>query len=107
MCIRDSDSTARFIATKLVTHFVSDEPPAAAVDRVAKVFTATDGDLRAVARALVDEPEAWRDDVKKFRTPQDWFVAVMRAFGANEVNPNAPVVLRQLSQPLWSPPSPK
>ena len=31
----------------------------------------------------------------------------MRAFGANEVNPNAPVLLRQLRQPLWSPPSPK
>ncbi len=75
-------STARFVATKLVTHFVSDEPPAAAVDRVARVFRSTDGDLKAVARALVDEPEAWRDDARKFRTPQDWFVAVLRAFGA-------------------------
>src|SRR5678815_1533808 len=107
MCIRDSDSTARFIATKLVTHFVSDEPPAAAVDRVAKVFTATDGDLRAVARALVDEPEAWRDDVKKFRTPQDWFVAVMRAVDTRDLRPNTPNLLRQLRQPLWSPQSPK
>ena len=72
-------STAQFVATKLVTHFVSDEPPAAAVDRVARVFRSSDGDLKAVARALVDEPEAWREDARKFRTPQDWFVAVLRA----------------------------
>jgi uncharacterized protein (DUF1800 family) len=100
-------STARFIATKLVTHFVSDEPPAAAIDRVARVFRSSDGDLKAVARALVDEPEAWREDTRKFRTPQDWFVAVLRAVGASEASANAPVLLRQLRQPLWSPAAPK
>jgi len=100
-------STAQFVATKLVTHFVSDEPPAAAVERVARVFRSTDGDLKAVARALVDEPEAWRDEARKFRTPQDWFVAVLRAVGASDASANAPVVLRQLRQPVWSPAAPK
>jgi uncharacterized protein (DUF1800 family) len=100
-------STAQFVATKLVTHFVSDEPPAAAVERVARVFRSTDGDLKAVARALVDDPDAWRDETRKFRTPQDWFVAVLRAVGASDASPNAPVVLRQLRQPVWSPAAPK
>jgi uncharacterized protein (DUF1800 family) len=100
-------STARFVATKLAVHFISDEPPAAAVDRLARAFRSSNGDLKVVSRALVDEPESWREDSRKFRTPQDWFVAVMRAFGASEVAPNAPTVLRQLRQPLWSPPSPK
>jgi uncharacterized protein (DUF1800 family) len=100
-------STARFVATKLVTHFVSDNPPAAAVDRVEQVFRSSDGDLKAVARALVDEPDAWRDGNRKFRTPQDWLVAVLRAGGATEVRANTPALLRQLRQPLWSPPSPK
>jgi uncharacterized protein (DUF1800 family) len=100
-------STAQFVATKLAVHFISDEPPAAAIDRLARAFRSSDGDLEVVSRALVDEPESWRDDSRKFRTPQDWFVAVMRAFGAGEVAPNAPTVLRQLRQPLWSPPSPK
>ena len=100
-------STAQFVATKLVTHFVSDEPPAAAVERVARVFRSTDGDLKAVSRALVDEPEAWRADARKFRTPQDWFVAVLRGLGASDATPNAPVVLRQLRQPVWSPAAPK
>jgi uncharacterized protein (DUF1800 family) len=100
-------STARFVATKLVTHFVSDEPPAAAIDRVATAFRSSDGDLKAVARALVDEPEAWRENARKFRTPQDWFVAVLRASDGSDAAPNAPVVLRQLRQPLWSPAAPK
>ena len=100
-------ATAQFVATKLVTHFVSDEPPAPAVERVARVFRSSDGDLKAVAKALVDEPEAWREDTRKFRTPQDWFIAVLRATGASEASPNAPVVLRQLRQPFWSPAAPK
>jgi uncharacterized protein (DUF1800 family) len=54
-------STARFLATKLVSHFVSDDPPPAAVERVAHVFRDTGGDLRAVSAALIDLPEAWTD----------------------------------------------
>jgi uncharacterized protein (DUF1800 family) len=100
-------STALFVATKLVTHFVSDEPPLAAVERVSRAFRSSDGDLKVVARALVDEPDAWREDTRKFRTPQDWFVAVMRAFDVRDSRPNAPNLLRQLRQPLWSPASPK
>jgi uncharacterized protein (DUF1800 family) len=100
-------STVRFVARKLVTHFVSDEPPAAAVDRIAQVFRSSDGDLRAVAQALVELPEAWSEDARKFRTPQDWFVAVLRAFGSSDVNNNAANILRQLRQPVWSPASPK
>jgi uncharacterized protein (DUF1800 family) len=100
-------STARFVATKLVRHFVSDEPPAAAVDRIARRFKETDGDLRAVAETLVDLPEAWTADARKFRTPQDWLVAMLRAFNASDVNVMTMPVLRQLRHPLWSPQAPK
>jgi uncharacterized protein (DUF1800 family) len=100
-------STARFVATKLVTHFVSDAPPAAAVDRIARVFRDTDGDLRAVSVALIDLPEGWSDAARKFRTPQDWLIAVLRAFEAVEVSDAAMPLLRQLRHPLWSPQAPK
>ena len=43
-------STARFIATKLARRFVADDPPPALVDRAAKTFRRTDGDLREVVR---------------------------------------------------------
>ena len=51
-------STAQFIATKLARHFVADDPPPAVVERLKTVFMETDGDLRAVAKALIASPEA-------------------------------------------------
>jgi uncharacterized protein (DUF1800 family) len=100
-------ATARFVASKLVTHFVSDEPPAPAVDRIARVFRDSEGDLRAVSSALVDLPEAWSDGARKFRTPQDWLVAILRAFNAPDVSETVMPIMRQLRHPLWSPQSPK
>jgi len=100
-------STSKFVAGKLVKHFVSDEAPAAAVERVARVFRDTHGDLRAVSLALVDLSDAWTDGARKFRTPQDWLVAVLRGFNANETSDTLLPLLRQLRHPLWSPQSPK
>jgi uncharacterized protein (DUF1800 family) len=100
-------STARFVAAKLVTHFVNDSPPPAALDRVARVFRDTDGDLREVSTALIELPDAWADTARKFRTPQDWLVAVLRAFSATDVSDAVMPVLRQLRHPVWSPQAPK
>ena len=52
-------ATATHIATKLVRHFVADEPPPALVERLASVFRDTDGDLKEIAKALVTRREAW------------------------------------------------
>ncbi len=100
-------STARFLATKLVTHFVSDQPAAPAVERIARVYRDTDGDLRAVSAALVELPEAWTANARKFRTPQDWLVGVVRAFDAPEAGAASMPLLRQLRHPIWSPQAPK
>jgi uncharacterized protein (DUF1800 family) len=100
-------STATFVATKLVAHFVADEPPPGAVEKIARVFRTSGGDLRAVAAALVDLQDAWTDTTPKFRTPQDWLVAVLRAVNAPAVNVMTLPVLRQLRHPLWAPQAPK
>jgi uncharacterized protein (DUF1800 family) len=100
-------ATARFLATKLVRHLVDDEPPAAAVERVAGVYRETDGDLREVARELVTLEEAWAPERLKFRTPQDWLVASLRALEVREGRDPLLRILRGLRQPLWAPPSPE
>ncbi len=100
-------STAQFVAAKLVAHFVSDDPPPSAVERIARVFRTTGGDLRAVAAALIELPDAWTGSSQKFRTPQDWLVAVLRAVNAPGVNAMTLPVLRQLRHPLWAPQAPK
>jgi uncharacterized protein (DUF1800 family) len=72
-------ATAKFIATKLVRHFVNDDPPAAAVDKVAKAFRDSDGHLPTVHRAVLDLAQAWQTPAAKFKTPHEFLVSTFRA----------------------------
>ncbi len=51
-------ATAHHIAWKLCQRLVADDPPKALVDRVAKRFLQSDGDLRATVKAVIDSPES-------------------------------------------------
>ena len=75
-------STATHLATKLVRHFVSDEPPPEAVARIAQVYRETDGDLPHVHRALLDLPQAWSASLAKFKTPHEYVVSALRMLDA-------------------------
>jgi uncharacterized protein (DUF1800 family) len=101
-------ATARHLATKLVRHFVADNPPPDAVTRIAGVFRASDGDLAAVSRALVDLDAVWREKLPKVKTHYEFVVAVHRAVG-NATATAADVVapLKMLGQPPFSAPSPQ
>lgn len=72
--------TARHIATKLARHFIADEPPAAAVDAVAKAFLDSEGHLPTVYAALFARPEAWNPAAAKYKTPADFVQSTWRAF---------------------------
>jgi uncharacterized protein (DUF1800 family) len=99
-------ATARRIAAKLATHFVADQPPKMLIDRLAKTFLDTKGDLAAVTRVLVSAPEAWTAPATKLRTPQEFVVAAYRALGKTP-DPGAILgVLGVLGQPLWQPVGP-
>ncbi len=71
-------STATHIATKLVRHLVADDPPADAVERIARVFRETEGDLPSVYRALIELPHAWSRPFAKFKTPHEFVVSTFR-----------------------------
>jgi uncharacterized protein (DUF1800 family) len=75
-------ATATHLATKLVRHFVADEPPAAAIARIAQVFRDTDGDLSHVHRALIELPQAWTTPTSKFKTPHEYVVSSLRMLDA-------------------------
>ena len=96
-------STARFIATKLARRFVSDTPPAV-VDRAARRFIETRGDLREVTRTILTSPEFLSPDAyrAKVKTPLEFVVSALRATGM-EVTDAKPLVrrLRQLGMPLY------
>jgi len=98
-------ATQAHLATKLVRHFVADAPPPETVAKIAAVLRDTDGDLGAVARALVRLPEAWTPPLSKLRAPQDYVLAMHRAVGATD----AALLTRgmaALGQPLWNAPQP-
>jgi len=100
-------ATARFIATKLARHFIADDPPAAAVERVAAAFSESGGDLPTVYRALIQSPEAWQQPVAKYKTPSDFVVSAYRGLELPVKADKAPVGLFQLlGQRIWAPGSP-
>jgi uncharacterized protein (DUF1800 family) len=100
-------STAKFIATKFVRHFVADDPPPALVARLQDVFTRTGGDLRALAVALVDADEAWSAPITKMRSPYEYLIATVRIQARVPEDPDAMLGgLNVLGQPLWSPAGP-
>jgi uncharacterized protein (DUF1800 family) len=101
-------ATAKHIATKLARHFIADEPPPALVERLAKVFRDSDGDLKQVAKALASAPEAWMETRGKLKRPGEWMVAALRATGVTPPDVR-PLIQAQvaLGEPLWRPPAPK
>lgn len=100
-------STATHIATKLVRHFIADEPPAPLVAELAKTFRDTDGDLAAVAAALVENDLAWRDPLSKVRTPSEFLIATARATSFLPPDPGLFLnMLNAMGMPLWQPAGP-
>jgi uncharacterized protein (DUF1800 family) len=101
-------ATAKHIARKLALHFVSDDPPQALIDKLAKRFMDTQGNLKEVSKALVLAPEAWDAPRTKLKKPSEWTVASMRACGMAIADIRRIVnTLNLLGEPLWRPPAPK
>ena len=101
-------ATAKHVAAKLARHFVADEPPPALVERLAKRFLATQGDLKEVTKALVAAPEAWEAPRAKLKRPGEWVVGMLRAAGITP--PDIGPVMQAhnlLGEPLWRPSAPK
>ncbi len=100
-------ATARFIATKLVRHFVADDAPSAAVERVARAFLKSGGNLPQVYAALIESPEAWNPDRRKFKTPEDFVFSTLRALDVVPQKPQQIVSsFELLGQRQYTPGSP-
>ena len=97
-------STARFISTKLAKKFVADDPPPALIERMAKTFHDTDGDIRAVMSTLLDSKEFFSEGAfqAKVKTPLELIVSAVRAADA-QVDFAIPLATQigQLGEPLY------
>lgn len=96
--------TARFLAWKLCRHFVDDKPSDALVGRMAEAFRRGKGDLKAVYRALISDPEffAPRYYQSKFKRPFEFVISAIRVTRAKVEDPRALLdTLALLQEPLY------
>src|SRR5712664_676030 len=97
-------NTAKFISTKLARRFVSDNPPASLVNRMAETFKSSDGDIRAVLKTLIWSPEFWsRESYRaKIKTPFELVVSAVRAL-RTDVDTPMPLVqwVGRIGEPLY------
>jgi uncharacterized protein (DUF1800 family) len=97
-------STAKFIAKKLVRHFVSDDPSPALVERVAATFTKSDGDIRETLKTIFFSPEfnsrsAYRAKIKR---PFELVISAIRALGADtNGGPGTHQWIARMGEPLY------
>jgi uncharacterized protein (DUF1800 family) len=97
-------NTAKFISTKLARRFVSDTPPPALVQRMAKTFQKSGGDIREVMRTMIYSPEFWSREAyrAKVKTPFELVVSSVRALGT-DVDTPLPLVrwVGRIGEPLY------
>lgn len=99
-------ATYRFLASKLVRHFIADDPPPDATRRIEAVLRNSKGNLGAASAALVQLDAAWQPGTK-LRTPTEYVVASARALEMTQDDlPRLPGILAGLGQPFMAAPAP-
>ncbi|MGA8678589.1 MAG: DUF1800 domain-containing protein [Candidatus Acidiferrales bacterium] len=97
-------ATATFISTELARHFVSDNPPPALVEHMAKSFEASNGDIRTVLKTMIYSPEFWSREAyrAKVKTPFELVASTARALNA-EVTITLPLAqwVSRMGEPLY------
>ena len=93
-----SPATAHHLSQQLAERFVSDTPPPALVDRMAKTYLHSDGDIRQVLRTLFASPEFWSREAyrAKVKTPEEFVLSAVRATGGEVDRPA--IVLNAMGQ---------
>ncbi|MDP3510302.1 MAG: DUF1800 domain-containing protein [Candidatus Melainabacteria bacterium] len=76
-------STAHHISFALAQYFVADKPPKALVDRMAKRFSESNGDIKAVLTTLFESSEFFDTQYQnnKYKSPLRYAVSSLRASG--------------------------
>jgi len=102
--LANETATAHFISTEIARHFVSDNPPAALVDRMAQTFASSHGEIHEVLKTMIYSPEFWSRETyrAKVKTPFELAASTARALNSQV---SVPVQLAQwvgrMGEPLF------
>lgn len=97
-------SCARFISYQLAQYFVADDPPTALVERMARTFQKTHGDIASVLEVLFTSRELKASLGSQFKDPMHYVISSIRFAYEDKILRNThPVVnwLNALGQPLY------
>ena len=100
-------ATAQSISRKLFTYFAYDNPSDDTVNRLANVYTATDGNIKAVVESILNSDEFWSTQahLALVKSPVDYLTIALRSLGAT-ANPRAMVAtLNNMGQLPFDPPN--
>ena len=99
-------ATAAHVARKLARHFCSDEPPDSLTERLSRRFLDTDGDLKEIAKTLIDSPETWDEQRHKLKRPSEWLISAWRGIGAVPDAQRGLQAMAYLGERMWRPSAP-
>jgi uncharacterized protein (DUF1800 family) len=97
-------ATMHHVSGKLCARFVADDPPDGCVDAAVAAWARSNGDIRAVLRAIFASPDFWAPAAlgAKVKTPLEFVVSAVRAAGAEpDETPALAQVVARLGQPLY------
>ncbi len=102
--LREHEGTARFLSWKLCRWFVNDEPEPAMVDRIAAAFRSSKGDLKAVYRAILQDPAFFdrKNYRAKYKRPSEFILSALRVTGADIARAESVLkALTSMNEPLY------
>ena len=97
-------ATARHISYQLAQYFVQDAPPPALVDKMARSWQGSNGDIRTVLRTMFHSADFMAPAAMgaKFKTPYRYVLSAARAAGTPDVNVQPLLgAMNQLGMPLY------
>jgi len=98
-------ATAHHVSAQMAAYFMGDDPPPAVVDRMAKTFQRSDGDIAATLRVLFASREFDASLGKAFKDPMHFAVSAVRLAYDDRVILNATPMqnwLNRMSEGLYN-----
>jgi uncharacterized protein (DUF1800 family) len=97
-------STAEFISTKLARRFIADDPPQAIIEKAARTFLATKGDIKSVLRVILLDGLALAQP--KYKRPLNFVLSALRMLDVETDGAALQEPLSQMGQLAFNLPTP-
>jgi uncharacterized protein (DUF1800 family) len=101
------EASRRFVARKLLTFFLTDQPDPALVDAYAERLGRSDFELRPVVKALLSSDEFSSDAVyrAKVKSPTEYAVGLLKQLGLARPGDGVSLAMHRMGQDLFAPPN--